>query len=327
MNKIYDSVESLVAAEEFQNYCLAPNPQRQAFWDNWLQENPDKKGIFEEATKWVLSMSSTLASAEKSDAYEDLLQKIDVQKAPKARIRKFSYTKLLAGIAATVLVLLIGYWAGNRTSLPEKVLYSTNFGETQKITLPDGSELTLNANSTLEFVKNWKDQEIRQAWLKGEGFFDIKSNPEKAFILHTDKGQVEVLGTSFNVFQRAQQLDVTLIEGKVNLHIPNREYIQMAPGEQVRLNNTRLEHTEIDTEPITAWKFDKMIFRDASIQSIITKLKSDFDWKVEVQKPAILQKRVNAVVHQNNPEVLLNALAEIYDLDIEKLGEGSYLIK
>lgn len=326
MNKHFDSVESLVAAEEFQNYCLKPDASNQAFWDKWLQENPERKVLFEEAKKWVLVMNGTVSDTEKTAAYQHLLTNIEQQES-KPPIKQMSFGKLVLRIAATVLVLLLGYWGWRKTSVPEKVMYSTHFGETQQVLLPDGSELMLNANSNLEFIPNWESQDKREVWMKGEGFFDISPNPDKAFILHTEKGQIEVLGTSFNVFQREQRLDVTLIEGKVNLQLPNHEDIQMLPGEQVRLTQTSLEHTEIDTEPVTAWKFDKMIFRDASIQSIIDRLKTDFNWEVEVQKPAILQKRVHAVIQQNDPEVLLNALAEIYDLDIEKLGEGSYLIK
>ena len=198
---------------------------------------------------------------------------------------------------------------------------------TQMIELPDGSELMLNANSSIQFNQDWSEGNNREVWLTGEGFFEVVHNPKRPFIVHTSQGNIEVLGTSFNAFQRAGNMQVTLIKGKVRFVAKDKEEIEMEPGEQVRIENDKIILERVDIEPITAWRYGKMIFREASIESIIDRLKSDFDWDVEVQQAAILKKKVNASIHEINPEELLDALAAIYDLHIEKIGDKAYLIK
>ena len=103
-------------------------------------------------------------------------------------------------------------WLAQSTST-----YVTRYGETQTILLPDSSTVLLNANSRLTLSTDWTD--TREVWLEGEAFFRVRkikriTSPASAehvkFIVRTDRLNVEVLGTEFNVRQRSEKTAVLL---------------------------------------------------------------------------------------------------------------------
>lgn len=318
------SLPDLIASEQFQKYCLSPDKADIAHWKQWQQNHPDDLPVFNDAKNWVLGLSIQLSDGEIEDAFQQVLNQTASTTLSQNKPRPFFRPWM--GIAASILVLCASLflWQANTTVSLQTI--QTNFGETQKINLADGSQLMLNANSTVRFASSW-GQDVREVWLEGEGFFEVAHDPTKPFVVHTTQGDIKVLGTSFNAYQRGEKLNVTLIEGKVNLRLPSTQEIVMKPGHQVRIEQDQITHDSIDIEPIIAWKNGHLLFRDATIRSIIERLKVEFDWKIVVTNPDILDKRIHAVIHEYDPEVLLNALAEIYDLNIEKLGKGRYQIK
>ena len=140
-------------------------------------------------------------------------------------------------------------------------------------------------------------------------------------------GDVKALGSKFNALHRDDVQHVTLIEGALEVQAANQEDIELQPGDRVVMNAESWEADRVDPEPLTAWKDNMMIFRDASIESIIDKLKWDFNWVIQVNDTSIMDHRVNAFIQENDPELLLQALAEIYDLKFVKLSEGKFLIE
>ena len=137
------------------------------------------------------------------------------------------------GIAASVLLvaLLIGFLL--RNSVPDETVVATQYGETQEFTLPDGTEVFLNANSTLRYSA---DETPREVWLEGEAYFQVvkqKNGLTKRaddFRVHTQNLTVRVLGTRFVVDSRKEQ--VVLDEGKVEVQprTDGQSHLSLAPG-------------------------------------------------------------------------------------------------
>ncbi|MBK8505327.1 MAG: FecR domain-containing protein [Saprospiraceae bacterium] len=97
-------------------------------------------------------------------------------------------------------------------------IYTAGFGERQKIVLPDGSAVDLNANSSLRLGSQWVEG-IQEVWLEGEAYFEVEKNLSKGvkFTVHTNGPDVEVVGTHFNVDSRKEETRIYLEEGKVCL--------------------------------------------------------------------------------------------------------------
>lgn len=326
MNRKEITIESLVANDAFQKYCLAPEPQDVQFWENWLVEHPQHQADFEQAKTIVGTLSFQLPETEIQGEFEIFQQKIN-QPVPVQKSLKSNRRIWLSRVAAVFLLLMMAFGAWKMWSPQPLNQVSTEFGKTKTFELSDGSQVVLNANSNLEYAADWDKNATREVWLKGEAFFEVQHTANQKFVVHTDRGDVEVLGTKFNVMQRSSDFNVTLVSGKVQLSLPNKTKINLQPNDQVRINNRTIDHHQVDVETVTAWRYNKMVFKNATIESIVVRLENDFGWEVKVQDKELLKRKINASIPENNPKLLLEALSAIYDLKIEKINEQEYVIE
>lgn len=141
----------------------------------------------------------------------------------------------IAAAATFLLALTIAYLLRDTGTT-----ISTGLSEQEIVTLPDGSQVKLNANSDLTYnEKQWSKK--RQIELKGEAFFDV--TPGSTFSIVTETGTTAVLGTSFNVKSRHKTLDVFCFTGKVNVTV-SRESIDLTPGMAVRFEKGDLVRSD-----------------------------------------------------------------------------------
>lgn len=333
MEHNFKSVEDLVASEQFQNHVLRPTEQSSTIWEKWLLENPKNEEDYFEAQKIVKSLFLQASEEEIEIEFALFKDKLSKLQAPKGTKEKTSIVRPIMSIAAVFAILTFGFlfWQSNAK---KEISFSdtrTTFAETKVVDLPDGTKVTLNANSKLKVVEQWTLTKNREVWLEGEAYFDVAHTgvaDDRKFVVHTEKGDVEVFGTSFNVAQRKGALEVTLVTGKVSLSIPDRGKIEMKPGEIVSLSaEGKFIHRTIEIEIYTAWKEDKMIFKEAPISSIIARLQNEFGVELKVNDKKLLNRKVSASLPQNDPLLLLEALSELYDLKIEETGEKSFTIE
>jgi len=331
------TVASLVASEDFQNYCLNPTAQSVQYWEKQLVQYPEQQAVFEEAKVLVLSLAMEPSNKEVAEAFLDFKQVIDKkQRNEKTKLIALSKKqapkskrRTIIAVAATVLFMLsIGVWQLFLQPTAATVQLVSNYGEVKTHLLPDGSKVILNANSTLLFKEHWAKNAQRKVKLEGEAFFEVKKKSAKAqFIVETSKGTVQVLGTSFNVKQRAKAFEVALLEGAVTLSTPEYPIIKMKPGELVKIEGPDSYNSFFaDVDAFSAWRFQRMVFKEMTIKEVIQKLQDEFNWNVKVANKALLKRKITATISKNDPELLLKALSEIYDLQIEKLDNKIYLI-
>ncbi|MFK7906841.1 MAG: FecR family protein [Chitinophagales bacterium] len=329
-NETEITLESLSASEHFQQHCLTPTAESQQYWSEWLEENEVHRATFEVAKALVFQLSFQPSDDEVVHELESLKKKIASKKVSKPKwYLDWKQAKFL-GVAATFLVFLMAIWLWKTLQPVPLQKITTLYGQTQKIVLPDSSQVVLNANSTLRFSKeNWSKFYRRNVWLEGEAYFEVTHNKKSPFAVITDNGTIHVLGTSFNVSNRKENFNVTLIEGKATLSSPTKSIpIDLKIGEQVIVvNNAIIQKVEADVDLITAWRSGKLIFKNATIESIINRLQNEYGWTISVKNDALLERKVNATILKNNPELLLEALTEIYELDIRKVSEGKYEIR
>lgn len=115
----------------------------------------------------------------------------------------------LSAAVALVAVLVNVQWLGGSAR------YSTEIGGREVVSLSDGSRLELNSRTLL---RTQVGADVRQVWLdRGEAFFDVKSDPNHPFVIHAGDHKVVVLGTKFSVRQEQEQLEVSVLEGRVRV--------------------------------------------------------------------------------------------------------------
>lgn len=163
--------------------------------------------------------------ARKKKNYADLVRQLDIRHTVKSsRFFSFSnFSRITAVLLLSLTTTVSAYYlyqdivgAARTDTLCEM---EVPLGSQTKIVLPDGSVVCLNSGTTLKYDPLSMNRKTREVYLAGEGYFEIRKNPDKPFIVHTGGIRVEVLGTVFNVkaYSDDYKAEVTLIEGKVQV--------------------------------------------------------------------------------------------------------------
>jgi transmembrane sensor len=166
---------------------------------------------------------------------------------------------------------------------------STPRGGEYFITLADGTKVWLNAASSIHFPTSFEGKN-RIVEITGEVYFEVTKNPHQPFIVKTDKSEIEVLGTHFNInaYEDESFTRASLLEGSIKVSSVNKEknltsvkYI--VPGTQAKISkNGNLEIVkDIDTEAVVAWKNSLFVFKSDDIKTIMRQLSRWYDVDVE----------------------------------------------
>jgi putative anti-sigma factor len=154
--------------------------------------------------------------------------------------------------------------------------------------LPDGSVVHLNAGSELK-VPVYFGTESREVWLKGEGFFEVVHRENLIFTVHTDKADISVLGTEFDVRAYTDEKEVvtTLVQGAVGVS-SGRTYDRLKPGEQARIaGKGDVRVAEVDIYPFIAWKNGRMVFENERLEKIMAELQRWYDFELFYADPDV----------------------------------------
>ncbi|NEU07979.1 DUF4974 domain-containing protein [Flavihumibacter sp. R14] len=171
-------------------------------------------------------------------------------------------------------------------------------GGQYQVLLPDGSNVWLNAASSLKYPAAFAKTE-RRVELQGEAYFEVASDKSKPFLVSTAGQTVEVLGTHFNVSSYAdeQSTKTTLLKGSVRVTASGIQKV-IQPGQQSVLAENSLQVKAADIEETMAWKNGYFRFNDAKIDDVVLKLSRwyDVDFRFDGEKSA---ERFNGVISRS----------------------------
>jgi transmembrane sensor len=120
---------------------------------------------------------------------------------------------------------------------------TTKFGSRSQITLPDSTQVWLNAGSKFTYENDFADKPIREVYLSGEAFFDVAYRSNQPFVIHTQKIDITVMGTSFDVrsYPGDKTTETTLLKGAIEVSFhenPSRKII-LKPDEKITIYNNQ----------------------------------------------------------------------------------------
>ena len=227
-------------------------------------------------------------------SFADLKSALPAKKEDKLR-----YLRPLWKVAA-VLVIAFGLYftvfnQGDTT-------VETAFAEQTTLSLPDESEVILNANSSLSYVeKKWED--TRAVKLNGEAYFKVAKG--KVFDVLTKDGKVSVLGTQFRVVQRDGFFQVICYEGRVAVNFGDA-MTELTPGKAIRLLDGQAKEFSVSaTAP--AWINNKSTFKDVPFKIVLDELERQYN--ITVNTTVEIQNRsFNGVFTHDD---LQNAMIQI----------------
>ena len=139
--------------------------------------------------------------------------------------------------------------------LKMKNTLETAKGQTYQIRLPDGTDVWLNAASSISYIPSLLVNGKRIVWLKGEGYFEVAKDKVHPFIVKTSKQDLEVLGTHFNInsYPDEPAIVTTLVEGSVKITSQNKQ-ARLTPGHQSVNDGNSIKIETVSIESVTDWK-------------------------------------------------------------------------
>lgn len=168
-------------------------------------------------------------------------------------------------------------------------------GQNAQLILADGSRVWLNAGSTLNFPTRFAKGK-REVSLSGEGFFEVKANKDKPFIVSTSNYDIKALGTSFNVraYKQSKDFETALLTGKVEItdHATNL-LLPLTPDNRAILTDNRLSVVPMQHIDYFLWRKGILYF-DESLMEVLKKLELYFDVNIQVNNKSILQNKLHS---------------------------------
>lgn len=227
--------------------------------------------------------------------------------------------KVMAAAASLLIVVAVGLYLGRDAFM--YTTYMTEYGMTRNILLDDGSEVTLNANSSLKVPRNLDESDMREVWLEGEGFFQITKRPNHVrFAVHTNNVKVEVLGTTFNVNTRRGNTEVVLHEGRVKLTAPllTTAPVFMSPGDYAFLaaSDTSFQKKLVEPAQYNAWQTNKLVFEDTPLKIVAEKIEDYYGVRIEIQDEALARRELTGTLPNNDLGIVLKALSTSHQLKV-----------
>lgn len=206
-------------------------------------------------------------------AWDTLKNKLEHQIKAR-RQRSLVYWSLSAAAGIIMILGLINLYPGKQT------VCSCPAGQMTIILLPDSSQVTLNAASSIHYQqKRWNHH--RLVYLEGEAFFRVKKGSK--FEVITSSGNISVLGTTFNVFARGSQLKVFCETGKVAVQTGNT--VLLTPGMAVQnMQGKPLHALHVENDHESSWRYGEFWFRNAPLEEVVAAIERQYNVRITYQK-------------------------------------------
>lgn len=212
---------------------------------------------------------------------------------------------------------------------PDAVGYmvlATPNGGTYQVTLPDGTEVWLNAASKLTYPSRFSEAE-RVVAISGEAYFSVAKNVQKPFKVISDQQEIHVLGTGFNVSAYADESETktTLVQGSVQIrNVQSGSINRLLPNEQSVVHASSTEVQQVDAAPYVAWKNGYFYFKHTPFEEVMRQLARWYDVEV-IYRSQVPQETFSGKMGR---ELTLNAALKLLNVSAVQveIAEGNKLI-
>jgi ferric-dicitrate binding protein FerR (iron transport regulator) len=294
--------------------------------EEWIKEEDNLEQFYLTLANWEKQNLQYSSDTAEAINYHLTRMEEDISETTHAD-EQVSYRKVyrLRWLIAASFALLLLTGAGLYQAFWQYKTYATDYGETLSFTLTDGSQVTLNANSSLRIPRFGFDEDSRTVLLRGEAEFLVKHTLDhKQFIVKTPRAlDVIVLGTEFTVFTRERATRVALNSGKVELSYTNQNKTErklMKPGELAILDDKGQIEIQLilAAEDPAAWKDHRFVFSSTPLSEVALMLDEVFGVQVIIPEQQVAQMTVSGSFTAHSAEELIQTLSEASTLSYQK---------
>jgi transmembrane sensor len=291
---------------------------------SYLDKDAESRRIFNQENElWQESDAKTNLEYFKTDeGWYNISSKLGIGKNrfKSVIINKYKFRMMLAAASVACLIGIGGLslWLIERDSVKHTVvantIVSTDEGQKVRIYLSDSTQVYMNSGSSIKYDANYNIHD-RKVKLTGEAFFDVRTNPEKPFVVQLGKMTVSATGTRFNVlsYDNENRIETTLEEGKIQIAIKGQDIINMKSGQQVVYftNTNKAVVRDVPTETYTSWKENKLRFNDTPLEETLRKIGRKYNVTFQILNRDILDLKYTATFIDESIEEVMQMLKAV----------------
>lgn len=233
-------------------------------------------------------------------------------------------------IAATVLFfaglssIIAYYLTNNNSGFPNQLFAKDSLIEFR---LPDGSQIVLNKGSELFYPDNFSDQ--RAVKLNGEAFFKVQPDEEHPFTISTHKGEITVLGTSFNVKEtKTRNVEVYVESGTVKLEAQkDKEGLILKTGMMGESDGKTTKILKPANPNYLSWKTLNFEFENTELTDILHELENAYHVSIHYDQKDLNNLRLTSHYEGQSIDSIIQTISTAFHIEYTKRGDDFYLKK
>ena len=289
--------------------------------EDWIIESSLNRKYFEHfKTIWEASRQLAISKEVNVDAaWTRFRQRTFDKNKTQAVRRNFNTFRVAATIIVAVGLAALAFFIWERTNIATVTVASQN--EPVNKTLPDGSEITLNKNSTVVYAGKFSG-DARKVTLKGEAFFNVTPNKSKPFVIDVNDITVTVVGTSFNIKEKGDSTEVIVASGTVKVEKDDRSVL-LNPNEKVTIaaKDSVLQPVKTKDKLYNYYSTHEFVCDGTPLWKLVEVLNEAYDAQIVITNPDIRNLPLTTTFHNETLENTITIISETFNITVERQGE------
>ena len=300
--------------------------------ERWVNSSDENRRLFDTYKGLLLLTSFNTPSYDANVAWNKVKLRINNSEGiisnPKPRVNISHIARIAVPAVAALLLIAVGIFSLLKRA-PEMVKFANTDQMATSLQLPDGSDLSVNANSVVSYPEKFIGK-TREVTLAGEAFFEISHNPARPFIVHAEGLDIKVTGTSFNVNtgDAAEFVEVSVVTGRVDVYPSGIDenqsmLISLSAGEKATYNNqtNTIAKGVNDDLNLLSWKTGILIFRESRLKDVFKSLEKKYKVSFIVENSEINNQRLTARFEDESLVDVMESLSLIFNIKYDIEGQ------
>ncbi|AMX01288.1 FecR family protein [Microbulbifer thermotolerans] len=305
-------------------------PQEEAEFAQWMEAPAHRRSYrqLEAICRGLIAIAATEEGA-RLRAQEDRGPR---WQARLGNLLRTALTPAPAFALALVLVTTAGLLLSHRDTAPLET-YHTEIAQTRILSLADGSQVTLGADSQIEVT--FSEQRRDVALLKGQAFFSVAADKARPFYVKADTATIRVVGTRFDVHRAAGGVKVSVEEGTVDVTpgahtsqaVDNNSTVRLLAGQQIAISTQGDGSVQqIPADTLASWRNGKLIYRDARLAEVVADANRYREGKIILGAPHLADLRVTTAFSVDQVETMIDMLEESLPVNVYREADNRIVI-
>jgi transmembrane sensor len=228
--------------------------------------------------------------------------------------------------AASVAVMILGAWAAYYFVAGNNTITVASGVNVLIDTLPDGSVVTLNRNSSISYPKKFKE-DSRLVALKGEAFFNVTPDKKRPFEISVDDVKVRVLGTSFNIKNTGEKTEVIVETGIVRVS-QKKNAVQLLPRQKaVVVKKGKGPVIEKNNDDLyNYYRTKEFVCNNTPLWKLVDALNSAYNVEIVIESKRVRNLPLTTTFKDSSLDSILKIVVETFNLNIEQ-KDGKIILK